>query len=363
MDATHALLKELTEGFGPPGHEGEIAGMMRKSLKGLGEVSQDGLGSIICKKKGSAEEPRVMIAGHMDEVGFMVKGITPEGFIKFLPMGGWWGHVVLAQRVIIRTKKGDVMGVVGSKPPHELQEEERRKVLDLKDMFIDVGATSYFDVKKKLGIRAGDPIVPDSPFSVMSNDRLYLAKALDNRVGCALVVDTLRKLKVAKHPNTFYGVATTMEEVGLRGAQTSVAAIKPHVAIAVDVGIAHDTPGSIGDGDEKLGAGAGILVYDASLDPEPEAPRPRGRRLRAEQDPLSSGHRRAGRHRRGPLPRLRHRRAFTRDLHSDPLHPQPFDDHGSKGLRRRRAASDRVDEAVGQEDRRDVLAAEWAYAG
>jgi endoglucanase len=267
MDATYALLKELTDAFGPPGHEDEIAGIMRKHLRGLGEVTQDGLGSVICRKKGTSDTPKVMVAGHMDEVGFMVKGITPEGFIKFLPMGGWWGHVVLAQRVIIRTRKGDIQGVVGSKPPHELQEEERRKVLDLKDMFIDVGATTYFDVKKKLGIRPGDPIVPDSSFTTMSNDRLYLAKALDNRVGCGLVIDTLRKLKTAKHPNTFYGVATTMEEVGLRGAQTSVASIKPDVAIAVDVGIAHDTPGSIGDGDEKLGAGAGILVYDATLIP------------------------------------------------------------------------------------------------
>jgi endoglucanase len=267
MDATHALLKELTEGFGPPGFEDEIATQMRKHLKGLGEISQDGLGSIICKKKGSSDDPRVLVAGHMDEVGFMVKGITPEGYIKFLPMGGWWGHVLLAQRVKIRTKRGDVMGVVGSKPPHELQEDERKKVLDLKDMFIDVGATSYYDVKKKLGIRAGDPIIPDASFEVMANERLYLAKALDNRVGCALVVDTLRRLKVERHPNTFYGVATTMEEVGLRGATTSVAAVKPHVAIAVDVGIAHDTPGSMGDGDEKLGAGVGILVYDATLVP------------------------------------------------------------------------------------------------
>ncbi|HTM00132.1 MAG TPA: M42 family metallopeptidase [Candidatus Omnitrophota bacterium] len=267
MDASQALLKELCEGFGPPGHETEIAGMMKKHLRGLGEVTQDGLGSIICKKKGTSDQPRMLVAGHMDEVGFMVKGITPEGFIKFLPMGGWWGHVVLAQRVRIRTRKGDVIGVVGSKPPHELQEEERRKVLELKDMFIDVGATSSFDVRKKLGIRPGDPIVPESGFDVMANPRLYLAKALDNRVGCGLVVDMLRGLKEARHPNTVYGVATTMEEVGLRGAQTAVASVKPQVAIAVDVGIAHDTPGSMGDGDEKLGAGVGILVYDATLIP------------------------------------------------------------------------------------------------
>jgi endoglucanase len=267
MDASHSLLKELTEAFGPPGHETEIAGIMKKHLKGLGTISQDGLGSIICKQNGSVAEPRIMMAGHMDEVGFMVKGITKEGFIKFLPMGGWWGHVLLAHKVIIRTAKGDVIGVVGSKPPHELQEDERRKVMEIKDMFIDVGATSYFDVKKRLGIRPGDPIIPDAPFSVMANQRLYLAKALDNRVGCALVVDALRRLAKTPHPNTVFGVATTMEEVGLRGAQTSVALVKPNVAIALDVGIAHDTPGSQSDGDEKLGGGVGILVYDASMIP------------------------------------------------------------------------------------------------
>ncbi len=267
MDATYSLLKELCEAFGPPGHEDEVAALMKKHLKGLGEFSKDGLGSVICKKRGSADEPRIMVAGHLDEVGWMVKGITAEGFIKFLPMGGWWGHVMLAQRVKIRTKKGDIIGVVGSKPPHELKEEERRKVLDIADMYIDIGATSYFDVKKKLGIRAGDVIVPDAPFEVMANDRLYLGKAIDNRYGCAVVVDALKKLQKMPHPNTFYGVATTMEEVGIRGAQTSVTAVKPHVAIAVDVGIAHDTPGTIGEGEEKLGAGVGILVYDASMIP------------------------------------------------------------------------------------------------
>ncbi|HYQ89203.1 MAG TPA: M42 family metallopeptidase [Candidatus Binatia bacterium] len=267
MDASQTLLKELTEAFGPPGHESEIAGIMKKQLRGLGTVTQDRLGSVICRQNGKADEPRIMMAGHMDEVGFMVKGVTKEGFIKFLPMGGWWGHVLLAQKVRIRTSKGDVIGVVGSKPPHELQDEERRKVMELKDMFIDVGGTSTFDVKKRLGIKPGDPIIPEAGFSVMSNDRLYLAKALDNRVGCALVVDALRRLSKTPHPNAVYGVATTMEEVGLRGAQTSVASVKPHVAIALDVGIAHDTPGSQGDGDERLGGGVGILVYDASLIP------------------------------------------------------------------------------------------------
>ena len=168
MDATHSLLKELTEAFGPPGHESEIAGLMKKHLRGLGNVTQDRLGSVICRQNGKADEPRIMMAGHMDEVGFMVKGVTKEGFIKFLPMGGWWGHVLLAHKVRIRTAKGDVIGVVGSKPPHELQEEERRKVMDIKDMFIDVGATSYFDVKKRYDWRLNSSSSSRTAFRAMA---------------------------------------------------------------------------------------------------------------------------------------------------------------------------------------------------
>src|SRR2546426_11826262 len=160
-----------------------------------------------------------MLAGHLDEVGFMVKSITKDGFVKFLPLGGWWGHVVLAQRMVIRTRKGDILGVVGSKPPHELPDDERKKVLDIKDMYIDVGAASDFDVKKRLDIRPGDPIVPVSPFQVMANPNLLLAKAWDNRIGCALAAETAKQLEGQAHPNTVLAVATVQEEVGLRGAQ------------------------------------------------------------------------------------------------------------------------------------------------
>jgi len=203
--------------------------------------------------------------GHLDEVAFMVKCITKEGFIKFLPLGGWWGHVVLAQRLIIKTRKGDVVGVVGSKPPHELREDDRKKVLEVREMFIDVGATSDFDVRKRLDIRPGDPIIPDSPFTVMANPNLLLAKAWDNRIGCAIAAQTLVALKGVSHPNTVIAGATVQEEVGLRGAQTSAFKSQPDVAIALDVGIAHDTPGT--EGDEKLGGGPLIVVYDASSIP------------------------------------------------------------------------------------------------
>jgi endoglucanase len=206
-----------------------------------------------------------MLAGHLDEVGFMVKSITKEGYIKFLPLGGWWGHVVLAQRLIIKTRKGDVLGVVGSKPPHELRDEDRKKVLEIRDLYIDVGGTSDWDVKKRLDIRPGDPIIPDSPFTVMANPNVYLAKAWDNRIGCALAAETARRLDGVAHPNTVFAVATVQEEVGLRGAQTSAFKVQPDVAFALDVGIAHDTPGC--EGDEKLGGGPLIVVYDATSIP------------------------------------------------------------------------------------------------
>jgi putative aminopeptidase FrvX len=183
MDQVELLLKELTEAVGVSGHEEEVSRIMEKHMVGLGEVSHDKLGSLICKKAGKDGGPSVMIAAHMDEIGFMVKQVTKEGFIKFLPLGGWWGHVALAQRVTVCTSKGQFVGVVGSKPPHELQEEEKKKVLDFKDMFIDIGAAGYFDVKKKLGVKPGDPIVPYSPFAVMGNNRLYMSKAWDDRIG------------------------------------------------------------------------------------------------------------------------------------------------------------------------------------
>jgi endoglucanase len=265
MDRTQQFLKDLVEAHGAPGFEGNVARVMESYLKGVGTFSRDRLGSFICAKKGSAEAPRIMLAGHLDEVGFMVKSVTKEGFIKFLPLGGWWGHVVLAQRLIIKTRKGDVLGVVGSKPPHELRDEDRKRVLEVRDMFIDVGAASDFDVKKRLDIQPGDPILPDSSFTVMANPNLLLAKAWDNRIGCALAAETVRQLAAGAHPNTVYAVATVQEEVGLRGAQTSAHKINPDVGIALDVGIAHDIPGT--EGDEKLGGGPLIVIYDATAIP------------------------------------------------------------------------------------------------
>jgi putative aminopeptidase FrvX len=267
MDATQDLLKELTEIMGISGFEGEVAKAMEKHLKPFTTISRDRLGSIICRKEGTSADPRIMLAAHMDEVGFLVKQITKEGYLKFLPIGGWWGHVILGQRVVVRTRKGDFFGVVGSKPPHELEDDERRKVFDIKDMHVDLGATRKFDVEKKLGVRAGDPIVPWSAFQVMGNPRTYMAKAWDDRIGCAIMIDVIKRLTRAKHPNAVYAVGTVQEEVGLRGAQTSASVVDPDVGFALEVGIAHDTPGFGTEEVEALGAGPGILVYDRTMIP------------------------------------------------------------------------------------------------
>lgn len=268
VDTTEQLLKELTEANGVSGYESEVRAIMTREMKKTTDsIEYDRLGSVLGIKKGTADKPRVLVAGHMDEIGFMVKEITEEGYIKFLPLGGWWGHVALGQRMRIITTKGPVLGIIGSTPPHMLDPEARKKVLEIKDMFIDVGVQEKFDVRKKLGIRQGDPIIPDSDFTVMGNAKMYVAKAFDNRMACAVVLDVLKAFKTAKHPNTILGAGTVQEEVGLRGAQTIAHIGDPDVAIIVDTGIGQDIPPEGFKKAEKLGAGPAMLIYDAGMIP------------------------------------------------------------------------------------------------
>jgi len=267
LDFTEQMLKDFTEAHGTSGHEGSARSVMKQYLENYAEISYDRLGSLIAEKRGRAESPRVMLAAHLDEVGFMVSNIDKQGFIQFLPLGGWWGHVILGQRVRIHTRKGTVLGMVGCTPPHLLPDEERKKVLDIDKMYIDVGCQKGFDVQKRLGIRKGDFITPVSDFEIMGNKKLYIAKAFDNRVSCALVCDLMKSLAKKAHPNTVIGVGTVQEEVGLRGAQTSAYGVKPDVALVVDVGVAQDTPNLGKDRDERLGGGPAVVVFDAGMIP------------------------------------------------------------------------------------------------
>jgi endoglucanase len=203
----------------------------------------------------------------MDEIGFMVRHITKEGFVKFVPLGGWWDQVLLGQRVIIKTHKGDVVGVIGAKPPHLLPADERKKVVEKKDMYIDIGASSQAEVDEA-GVRVGDPIVPDAQFTPLAGGKTYLSKAFDDRVGCALVVEALQHFAAKEHPNVIYGAATTQEEVGLRGAGTSAEVVNPDVAIVLESDIAGDVPGiKEEESAVKLGKGPTVILYDRSMIP------------------------------------------------------------------------------------------------
>src|SRR5690625_3548731 len=266
MDETLTMLKDLTDAKGISGHEKEAREVMEKYLAPYAdEVYTDNMGSLIGKKSGDENGPKIMVAGHLDEIGFMVTRIDDKGFIYFQTIGGWWSQVMLAQRVTIMGGKGDVTGVIGSKPPHILSAEARKKPVKIEDMFIDIGASSKEEALE-FGVKPGDSIVPYFEFSQMKNEKMLLAKAWDKRIGCAIAIEVLKQLKDEEHPNVVYGVGTIQEEVGLRGVRTSANKIEPDIGFGVDVGIAGDTPG-ISDkyADSKLGKGPQIVLYDASM--------------------------------------------------------------------------------------------------
>jgi endoglucanase len=264
-----ALLKELTEAHSVPGYEDEVRAIFADELENVGgKLGADRQGSVYFER-GLEEDsgPRVMIAGHMDEVGFRVQHIRSDGFLKFVPVGGWWTHVMLAQRVEILTKNGDkILGVISSTPPHFLSEEKRNKVMSISDLYIDVGASSAEQATDEFGICLGDPIAPATSFTAMAKDGYYMAKAFDNRVGMACAIQAAQILvREEGHPNTLISAGTSQEEVGLRGARSLAALVKPDVAIIFEGPPADDTPGlSSSESQGKLGGGVQIRLHDPS---------------------------------------------------------------------------------------------------
>lgn len=265
MDETASLLKQLSEAYGVSGYEADVSRLLLEMLEPLGTVQQDRIGSVLCSQGNAG--PRVMIAGHMDEIGFMVHHITNEGYLKFLPLGGWWDQVMPGQRVVIQTRKGNVLGVIGARPPHFLQAEERNKMVDKRDMYIDIGAVSKDEVESA-GVRPGDPVVPDSKFEIMANGKSYVCKAFDDRVGVALMVQALRHFADKPHPNVLVGVGTAMEEVGLRGARTAAEVAKPDVCLVTELSLCGDLPGMKPEEScVKLGGGPTLYLLDAQMIP------------------------------------------------------------------------------------------------
>lgn len=263
------LLIDLTDAKGVPGNEGEVREIFKKYAEPFADkIFYDGLGSIIAKHVGEKEGPKIFFSGHLDEVGFMVTQITEKGFIKFQTLGGWWGQVMLAQQVQIKTNDGKIIhGVIGCKPPHVLSAEARQKAYDVADMFIDVGASSEVEVAE-WGIKPGDMITPYIEYKRMNGTKFMLAKAWDNRVGTAVSLKVLENLAEQGHPNILFAGSDVQEEVGLRGAQTSTHLVDPDIAFALDTGTAGDTPGmTVKEADSELGKGPQILIFDASMIP------------------------------------------------------------------------------------------------
>jgi endoglucanase len=264
------IMKRMMEAFGPSGFELEVNRLAKEFMEPYtDEVIVDKLGTVTFVSKGSSERPRILLAGHTDEIGFIISSVTKEGFLTFNPLGGWWDQVLLGQRVVIRGKKGDVLGVVAAKPPHILPQEERKKVLEKKDMFIDIGATSEEEAKET-GIRIGDPAVPWSPFEMINENKVAMGKAFDDRIGAFVIMEAIKQIKEKgiPHPNTVYGAATVQEEVGLRGAQTTAHVVDPDVALVLEVDIAGDVPGiKPQEAQTKMGKGPGLLTFDRSMIP------------------------------------------------------------------------------------------------
>ncbi len=258
MKTNVKLLAQICEVAGAPGHEQRVRELVLKNIKGVADkIELDNLGNIYAIKKGKDSSKRVMIAAHMDEIGFMVKHIDDNGFLRFHTLGGFDPKTLTAQRVIVHGKK-DLIGVMGSKPIHIMTAEERNKTVQLSDFFIDLGLPKK-EVEKYISI--GDVITRDRQLIEMGD--CVNCKSIDNRVAVYILIETLKLLKDC--PYDVYGVFSVQEEVGIRGANVAAHNINPSFGFGLDTTIAYDLPGSKPEEQiTKLGGGVAIKLMDAS---------------------------------------------------------------------------------------------------
>ena len=262
-DATVQMLQRLSDAPGPPGAEEPVRAVMYPVMKqNATTISFDGLGSVIAQQGTSG--PRIMVDAHMDELGGMVRRITPNGFLTMQMLGGWLDQALVDQRWVILGSKGPVHAVTGIRDIHVVPADERTRVYSRDSLMLDIGARNAAEAAA-MGIEPGDPVVPDSPFMVLNGSDNYLGKAWDDRIGCAVLLAAMQRTKNSNHGNQLFYVATTQEEIGLRGARTAAQVVKPDIGIAIEGGIVGDTPGSRPEETQaKLGGGPGIFLYDSS---------------------------------------------------------------------------------------------------
>jgi len=263
-DRVVGLLEKLSNAAGPPGAEEPVRAIMVGEMKPLATeaIRYDGMGSVIAQQGKTG--PRIMIDAHMDELGGMVRRVTPTGFLTMQMLGGWLDQALVDQRWIIIGSKGPVHAVTGIRDIHVITPEERTRVFSRDSVYLDIGAKNAAEAAA-MGVEPGDPVVPDSPFLVMNGSGNYLGKGWDDRIGCAVLLEAMRRTASLPHANQLFYVATTQEEVGLRGARAAVNVVKPDIGIAIEGGITGDAPGARPEETQvKLGAGPGMFLYDSS---------------------------------------------------------------------------------------------------
>ena len=248
-----------------PGQEENIRAIVHRELKGICDLSIDQMGNVICYKaateKSKKPAKKLMLAAHMDEIGFVVKHISDKGFLRVHPVGGWDPTMMAAQRVFVHTEKAMLNGLMmlGRKPKHLLTPAELGKPATTDDFFIDIGLTGD---QAKEQVRIGDMVTMNRSFQVMGD--LMTGKAMDDRVAVFIMIEAMKKL--GKHGVDIYAVATVQEEIGLRGATASGSAILPDIVVAIDITLANDFPGIPDEyAVTKLGQGTAIKFMDSSL--------------------------------------------------------------------------------------------------
>lgn len=264
-DPTVQLLQQLADAPGPPGYEDPVRALMVKVMKPLSAMPlrYDGMGSVVAQLGTSG--PKIMVDAHMDELGGMVRRIAPNGQLTMQMLGGWLDQALVDQRWIILGSKGPVEAVTGIRDIHVATATERTAVIPRDSLFLDTGARTPEEVAA-LGIEPGDPVVPDAPFKVLAGNN-YLGKAWDDRIGCAVLLEAMERLAKRPHPNQIFFVATTQEEIGLRGARTAANLVRPDLGLALEGGIANDQGGHAEETQAHLGGGPGIFLYDSSAIP------------------------------------------------------------------------------------------------
>ena len=262
QDQTAELLRRLADAPGPPGFEEPVRKIMVDALKPYASsIRYDGMGSILATQ--GSQGPRIMVDAHLDELGGVIRRITPRGLLTMQMLGGWLDQALVDQRWTIIGSKGPVHAVTGIRDAHVVPAEERARVFPRDSLFLDVGAQSEAEVRN-MGVEPGSPVVPDAPFTILNGTESYLGKGWDDRAGCAVIVEAMRRLASLPHPNQIVYAFTTQEEVGLRGAHTAADAAKPDIGIALEAGITGDVGGRPEESQEKLGAGPGIFLYNSS---------------------------------------------------------------------------------------------------